>query len=345
MAGKKKQSSSKKRSTKKNGRGRPASKKKAASLTKKRRSKKRTSKKQSSSKSRESNFIKPGAETPRVSRGGKLTPPKRIFAQASVVSLGGHSMFDYGAAITAENYAAFRSEEALVQTAAQRLLDAGFEVLQATDSTINICGSASTFEKAFGGNIHVEQRKVIKEFGVEDLAEFMECDNCELPGLVSTSGSEFEGLLEGVALEEPMYFMAANAFPPTVDYWHLDVPADVSLGCNADLAHRAGITGKGVDVAMVDSGWFRHPFFTQRGYRVEDTVLGPGASNPQDDESGHGTGESANIFSLAPDATLKPVKMNFTNSIGAFNVAVGMNPDIITCSWGSSVTNGSSFCC
>ena len=52
-------------------------------------------------------------------------------------------------------------------------------------------------------------------------------------------------------------------------YWHLDVPADVSLGCNADRAHRAGITGRGIRVAMVDSGWQPHPFFTDRGYRVE----------------------------------------------------------------------------
>ena len=34
-----------------------------------------------------------------------------------------------------------------------------------------------------------------------------------------------------------------------------------------------------------------------------------------------------------------PVKMNFVNSTGAFNAAVGLGPHIITCSWGSS-TNG-----
>jgi subtilisin family serine protease len=36
---------------------------------------------------------------------------------------------------------------------------------------------------------------------------------------------------------------------------------------------------------------------------------------------------------------LLPVKINFVNSIGAFNAAVGLGPHIITCSWGSS-TNG-----
>jgi subtilisin family serine protease len=65
-------------------------------------------------------------------------------------------------------------------------------------------------------------------------------------------------------------------------------------------------------------------------------VLGPAATEPLRDESGHGTGESANIFAVAPDIELLPVKMSFVNSTGAFNTAVGLNPAIITCSWGSS---------
>jgi subtilisin family serine protease len=90
---------------------------------------------------------------------------------------------------------------------------------------------------------------------------------------------------------------------------------------------------------MCDSGWFKHPYFVGRGYKAAPVVLGPGATLPLKDESGHGTGESANIFAVAPDVDFMPVKMSFVNSIGAFNVAVGLKPDIITCSWGSS-TNG-----
>ncbi|WP_211308615.1 S8 family serine peptidase [Litoreibacter ponti] len=224
--------------------------------------------------------------------------------------------------------------------AAERLRQVGFEVLQITESTINIAGSPKTYEKAFGAPIEVHQHEVIKEFGIEDKAEFLDCPNSDMPGLISMQGTEFEGLIEGVALEEPRYYMAANPFPPIVDYWHHQVPAGISLACNADRAHRANITGRGVVVAMCDSGWFRHPFFTARGYRSDNAILGPGASNPAADESGHGTGESANIFALAPDVRLKPVKMNFVNSIGAFNAAVGLGPDIITCSWGSSIRNG-----
>src|SRR5262249_37561736 len=161
-----------------------------------------------------------------------------------------------------------------------------------------------------------------------------------LGGMNSTAATPFADLLEGVAIEEPYYYMAASIFPPTKAYWHLDVPAGVSLGCNADRAHRAGITGKGIKVAMVDSGHFAHPFFPARGYPVAPAVLPPGAANESADEVGPGIGESANIFAVARDVQLLPVKMSFVNTTAAFNAAVGLGPDIITCSWGSDVRNG-----
>jgi subtilisin family serine protease len=119
-----------------------------------------------------------------------------------------------------------------------------------------------------------------------------------------------------------------------VDYWHLDVPADVSLGVNADKAHRSGTTGRGVEVVMVDSGWEPHPFFPARGYRYSPTIAGPGVPNAAVDENGHGTGESANIFAVAPDVDFRMIKMDFANPTGSFNAAVGLAPHVISCSWG-----------
>jgi subtilisin family serine protease len=130
--------------------------------------------------------------------------------------------------------------------------------------------------------------------------------------------------------------MAASMYAPLKSYWHLRMPGDVSLATNADRAHRSGVTGKGIRVAMCDSGWFKHPFFVGRGYRVAPVTLGPGTSNPTHDENGHGTGESANIFAVAPDVELLPVKMSFVNTTAAFNAAVGLGPHVISNSWGSS---------
>ena len=278
-----------------------------------------------------------------VKKKAESVMPKRIYANVSPRSVGGVSMFDAGNQITARTAANFVSEEEVVVRAVHRLRDAGFEVLQVTPLTINIAGSQSTYERAFNTKLIAEERPVIKPGGTHDTGTFIDCPDTGMSGFVSAAGSTLGDLIEGVAIEEPRYPMAASMFAPHKAYWHLDVPAGVSLGCNADKAHRSGITGKGVRVAMVDSGWYKHPFFVNRGYRAAPVVLGPGASNPLQDESGHGTGESANIFACAPDVELLPVKINFSNSLGAFNAAVGLSPHIITCSWGSDTMNSTTL--
>ncbi|MCP3891958.1 MAG: S8 family serine peptidase [Desulfobulbaceae bacterium] len=280
------------------------------------------------------------ATTEKTKKAAKPKRPKILYANASPLSIGGASMFEAEDSINAENVVNFFSEEQIINDAVNKLQLAGFDILQVSQATINIAGSIELFEKSFATKIVSEEREVIKPGAQDDTATFWECPSTDIPGLITAKGTPFDNVLEGVAVEEPRYLMSPSMYPPTKEYWHLRIPGDVSLGCNADKAHRAAITGKGVKVAMVDSGWYRHPYFTGRGYRVSPVVLGPGASNPNNDESGHGTGESANIFAVAPDAQLLPVKMSFVNSAGAFNTAVGLNPDIITCSWGSSIRIG-----
>jgi Subtilase family len=282
---------------------------------------------------------KPSRAAARMPEPGPL--PRRVYALASPHSAGGVSMFEAQSQITAETVPNFFSETDLIDRAVARLQQAGFEVMQVTQAMIQIAGAPKTYNEAFGTKLVTEERTVIKPGAEDDTATFIECKETDLSGLIPTAGTAFADVLEGVAIEVPRYYMAApSIFPPTKAYWHLDVPAGVSLGCNADRAHRAGITGKGIKVAMVDSGHFAHPFFAARGYRVAPVVLAPGAANAATDESGHGTGESANIFAVAPDVQLLPVKMSFVNTTAAFNAAVGLGPDIITCSWGSSIPNG-----
>jgi subtilisin family serine protease len=278
-----------------------------------------------------------------VKKRGKSAMPKLIYANASPHSIGGVSMFAAGNRIAADTAANFASEEELIARAVNRLKDSGFQILQVSPWTINIAGTKSAYEQAFGAELFAEERPVIKPGGVHDTGTFIDAVGAEIPGLIAPNGAGLGDVIEGVAIEEPRYCMAASMFAPHKAYWHLDVPAGVSLGCNADKAHRSGITGKGIRVAMVDSGWFKHPFFVHRGYRAAPVALGPGAANPLADESGHGTGESANIFACAPDAELLPVKVNFANSLGAFNLAVSLSPHIITCSWGSDTRDSTTL--
>ena len=272
----------------------------------------------------------------RAPRAAAPALPGLVYAQASPISVGGVSLFDAGR-VTSDNVVNFMSEGAVVQSAAVRLGQAGFQVLQVSPTTINIAGPASLYRRVFGTTLEAVERVVIKPGARRDTATFIDTPDTDMPGLIATAGTPLGDVLEGVAIEEPVYYMAASAFAPNKSYWYLDVPGDVSLGVNADAAHRSGTTGKGINVVMVDSGWFEHPYFVQRGYKYSPVVLGPSAVDPTQDADGHGTAESANVFAVAPDVNFTMVKINFVNSTGAFNTAAGLGPHIISCSWGSSV--------
>lgn len=266
--------------------------------------------------------------------------PKTVFAQASPHSLGGQSLFEADGRLDASTVDDFRSEASVYDRAVAELGRAGFTVLRTDPDrlTINFAGPPQLFAAAFGAPIVTEEREVIKPGQVHTTATFLDCRNAERPGLVATRASRFARALEGVALEAPRFLMGKpSAVPPAVDYWHLDVPDGVAVASRAALAHRAGITGRGIRVAMVDSGHQAHPFFARHGYRVAPTVLGPGAADPTRDSDGHGTAESANVFALAPDAELVPVKATMVNTAAAFNLAVSLKPHVISLSWGGNV--------
>jgi subtilisin family serine protease len=266
--------------------------------------------------------------------------PALVYAQASVHSLGGTSLFAVNPDdITQNTVDRFKSDKRLVRRAVNRLKKAGFTVLNVSDTTIGIAAPAEVYARAFNTEIVAEERPTLKQQQVLEPATFLDSTNTgeEKPGLIATDNSELEDLLEGVALSYPVYLFE-QAFAPTKAYWHLRVPGDVSLALNADRVHRLGYTGKRVRVTMVDTGWYEHPYFKERGYNYKPATLAPGAANPTKDENGHGTAESANVFAVAPDVLFNLVKQGF-DATTSFNAAVQQTPKphIISCSWGFSI--------
>jgi len=140
-----------------------------------------------------------------------------------------------------------------------------------------------------------------------------------------------------------------SATPPTIDYHHLEVLTDLRGLLNVPQVHRAGVTGKGVRVVMVDTGFAHtgHPFFGAN--RFKSTVdLAPRATHDDTDPNGHGTGESANIFSVAPDATFIGIKLendddreNGSSMLEGFQAALQHSPDIISMSLGYDLRDNS----
>jgi subtilisin family serine protease len=271
---------------------------------------------------------------------GKVNKPKLpelVFAEVSPKSPKGESLFEAMESITTETVSGYQSDRRIVGSTVEKLGAEGFDVRHISPRTISVAAPAKVYERVFKTKIVPEERETVKRLGVVAPETFLECPDSEFPGLIDAKKSPLADLVEGVALNQRVYcFNVPSPFPPRKEYWHLTVPQGVSLGVNADLAHRRGFTGRGVRVVMVDSGWYRHPFFEKRGYTATDVVLPTGASNPEVDEDGHGTGESANIFAVAPDVKFTMVKFSDVDSLNAFKTAVDLNPDIISCSWGRS---------
>jgi len=275
------------------------------------------------------------AKAKTTSREAPKVPPV-VYAEVSPRSVEGTSLFATATPVTRETVRNFHSEEEVTAEAVAQLQSEGFDVLNVGDTTITIGAPPRLYERVFKTRIVAEERKTRKERRRVEPATLLDSPDTPVRGLIDTSQSPLAGLIEGVALSKKAYSFAVSKLPPKKSYWYLDVPADVSLGMMADSAHRLGCTGKGVRVAMVDSGWYRHPFFIARGYRSDPVVLGPGATQPLRDESGHGTGESANVFAVAPDVNFTMVKAGIS-ATGAFNAAVALGPDIISCSWGFDI--------
>ncbi|MFI6499023.1 S8 family serine peptidase [Nonomuraea typhae] len=270
--------------------------------------------------------------------------PDLIYAQVSPRSRG-MSLFDERVfageqGITEDTVAQFTSTADVVTAACSMLLGAGFTLheMSAATSTFGVSGTRAAFESMFECELYARESPVLKSQGRVEPATFVDCRNTREQGLIRTAGTAVADVIEGVALEQARYYMA-DALAPRKLYWHLRAPEGVAHHCKAQRAHQSGVTGAGIKVAMVDSGHYAHPFFAARGYQV-GVVLGPGADRPDDDEYGHGTAESANLFAIAPDVELTMVKMNRANTVGAFNAAVALNPHIISCSWGSSLEKG-----
>ena len=131
----------------------------------------------------------------------------------------------------------------------------------------------------------------------------------------------------------PMFF--ESPLPPRVPYHHLRVPSDVALALCATSVHKRGVTGRGVLVAMPDTGFYKHSFYKWHGYNYHST-LAPDATNLEHDEFGHGTAEAANVFALAPDVDFVGVKMGL-NPVLAFKMASDLYPAVMTNSWGYDI--------
>lgn len=262
-------------------------------------------------------------------------PPRRISIEVLLPPAeGGLSPVSSEETISCSNIDSFRPPRANRDRAARLLNDLGFRVVAVSPYSLSVEATPALFTKTFGTKLDVRSiDRVQCGRPMREKTFYLPADSAtwEPP-------SRLKGVIERAYIQPPAIYLE-SALPPGAGYFHLKVPADVAMLTRASAVHQLGITGRGIKVVMIDSGFFNHQFYQSHGFRVA-VVLAPGALNPAKDNNGHGTAQAANVFATAPGVTFIMVKQG-TNPAVALKRAIDLAPDIIVCSWCFDLVDGS----
>jgi subtilisin family serine protease len=231
---------------------------------------------------------------------------ERVVAVLSPRAHGGGSVFAASTAITAATVEPFRAAPAVIRAACAALADRDFLVHQHSPVAISFSGTPAQIEAAFG--VALAPRPHAPAPCLAELAARL----LQPPRWLA-------GAADGIAL----------ARPPAL-------PAALSRAAHLpDATPPAGITGRDVAVALIDTGLRRdHPLAGQ----VLPTLLGPGQAGPLRDEPGHGTAAAARLLGAAPGIRLRPIK-GLRDPVGDLALALDATPrpQVIACAWGYPV--------
>ncbi len=100
-------------------------------------------------------------------------------------------------------------------------------------------------------------------------------------------------------------------------------------------ADKLRVTGKGLLIAMPDTGFYKHSFSAWHGYNY-NASLSPDPTRLEPDESGHGTATAAHIFANVPDIDFVGVEVGGNPTL-TFNTASDLQPAVVANSWGSQL--------
>ena len=181
------------------------------------------------------------------------------------------------------------------------------------------------FTKLFGAKLRPGK------FSKRTIGRLTASETFEVPTERLTVPAELKDTIEFAYVPHPMEFYGVSARPPNECIEHVQL-SDVCSALNAARAHREKRTGAGVKVAMMDTGFYPHPFFAANGFKILPSAA-PGAIDPEVDSWGHGTGECANIFAIAPDCTVYGVKAG-RSAATSLEAAIALRPDVMSNSWG-----------
>ncbi len=248
----------------------------------------------------------------------------------------------FSGAVTPGTLEKMRPDQSAMRKALDAIRKIGFEVTGKGEFSITARCSREHFETVFGTRLDRYRLPFVS--GEKRQANAFFYPAADAPW---NPDETLMSVIDDAYIQWPHIYMSGifpgptSALPPSVSYHHLRVPGDVTMLLGADPVHRGGITGKGVRVAMIDSGFaMGHAYFQERGYDTQ-VVLAPGATEVAQDGNGHGTAECANLLAMAPDVEFTGVKLdneqfpaNGATILEGLQTAMQHNPQVISVSLG-----------
>ncbi|HEY9817174.1 MAG TPA: hypothetical protein V6D20_15440 [Candidatus Obscuribacterales bacterium] len=141
--------------------------------------------------------------------------PDRVYAEAVVRSRTGSSLLDTDTPITSDTVDRFLASRTDIDTAVQQLQAAGFDIVDRGPFSVTVAAPPVVYEQAFCTNLEAIERPVIKEQGRVATATFVNAADDAAFGRIDLSSTRFDALLDGVAINEPVYYYKASSPSPT----------------------------------------------------------------------------------------------------------------------------------
>lgn len=242
--------------------------------------------------------------------------------------------------VLSRNVRNYLASEDNVGAAIKGLKDNGFQILAVGAASISIGGNVDLIEKHCQTQLKLKTAQLFNSAISKKKVSFYGAPEDQR---ILNPPDNIKDLVEGIVIpEQPTFF--TSAFPPHPDptYFSIHPAADVPMLMKADKLHTEGVLGRGVKLALVDTGFYSaHPYYTTRGYNITTIAVPEPGIDPNTDEYGHGTGISANALGVAPGVSFVAIKQG-TNPTLPFKTAVMQRPNIITNSWGYDIDSSSS---
>jgi serine protease AprX len=255
---------------------------------------------------------------------------KDVRATMAISTLAGEPIQHQRGVLTRENYRDFAPDEGQLSKAIDRAQELGLQVLKVGRFGVSVSGPAALIAELTGEPLVLQARHRPPPhdaaYRFAETYEPPEPDDLFVAPTTSLSVPvDFSAAVDHLVFTPPPLFFSPSATPPARN-WHGVDQSDIRQILNVGT----GLTGEGVKVAVIDSGFYPHPYYSSYKYRPTATNSAP---NPHVDANGHGTAISFNVFAVAPDVSLLGFQSTDPPQ-DAIEDAADAEADIISCSWG-----------